>query len=130
MTTAAFGAGILCRTATTNRGELAWKRSQLSGARAGSAGATGNFGISTVGAEAAAWVRGRGQFGGLLEFGRTGCNWRGAIGAGMAGTGSIPCSAGGGDRPRFGGVIKSGRRIVCTPLVECGGLETNQLGPA
>jgi len=48
MTTAALGVGISGLTAAANRGELAWEAVTGFGGTTGSAGATGNFDISTV----------------------------------------------------------------------------------
>jgi len=129
MTTAAFGAGISGRTATTNRGELAWEAVTAFGGHGRFCRSHRQF--RHLDSRRLKLQRG---FAGvdssrLLRIGRTGCNWRGAIGAGMAEPEASPCSAGGGIG-QFRGRNQVGPTDRLYPLVECGGLETIKLGPA
>jgi len=128
MTTAAFGAGTLGFTAAANRVELDWEAVSAFGGAAGSVEATANFGVSTVGG--LSWNVGSlaGTVRGFFGFGRTGCHWRGGIGTGICGTITMLGTRTG--YASFGGAIKSGLRIVCIPLLECGGLETISWEPA
>ena len=67
---------------------------------------------------------------GFRGFGATGCSRFRATGGGRTATGSVIRLGRRSGYASLGGESKSGRRIVCTPLVESGGSDTRVRAPA
>lgn len=100
------------------------------GCRGGLAGSNDNFSKSM--GNAGFGMRGSiaRTINGFLGFGATGCSRFRVTGGGGAAAGSVIRLGRRSGYGSFGGESKSGRRIVCTPLVESGGLDTMVRAPA
>jgi hypothetical protein len=83
----------------------------------------GNFGFGMRGSIAR-------TINGFRGFGATGCSRFRVTGGGRTATGSVIRLGRRSGYASFGGESKSGLRIVCTPLVESGGLDTMVRAPA
>jgi len=119
----AFGALTSGSVVAANTGKLGSEVVMIFG-NTGLAGASDNFGMPM--GNTGFWTGGSlaRKVDSSSGFDSTGCSSRGATGAGMAGAGSITRLGSRSGYANLGGATKSGRRIVCTPLVESEGLET------